>query len=59
MSALVDRERVAEAQDVLENLAARGGAETARSLLALVCGEDVAAAVAVIEVVDTNPEMAE
>lgn len=58
VSALVDRERVAEAQDVLANLTARGGAETARSLLALVCGEDVAAAVAVLEVVETKAETA-
>jgi hypothetical protein len=52
VSALTDRGSVSEAQLVLANLTARGGEETASSLLALVCAEGVAAAVAVLEVAE-------
>ena len=58
ISALADPGCVAKAQGILETLPDRGGSETARSLLSLVCGEGLAAASAVLEVVEAQAELA-
>ena len=58
ISALADPVCVAKAQHILETLPDRGGPETARSLLSLVCGEGLAAASSVLEVVEAQAEPA-
>jgi len=49
IASLSDPACVTKARHILETLPDRGGEETARSLLAIVCGEGLAAAVAVFE----------
>jgi hypothetical protein len=56
ISALADPTCVAKAQHILETLPDRGGSETARSLLSLVCGEGLAAASSVLELVEAQAE---
>ncbi len=59
ISALADPSCVSKAQHILATLSDRGGPETARSLLSLVCGEGLAASASVLEVVGPSAEKAD
>ena len=56
VSALADPRCLYEAELALASLSDNGGTETARALLSLVCADDVAAAVSVLEVAEEHPE---